>query len=630
MNRSELKKTARKTVKNHYFLLVLLAVLSIFIGTEFNDRLSNAQSLYNTVTGRETDIGGNALKAVSNSTGTGLLTNAAAEALKAGKDRKDSGENSQKETGQEADKADEKKDSGEVGKENGPEEAGNAILGRRKGILAGIVNSISSGKLEMKIAEAINSVVHSSSLTTILMILGSLCLYGAFWIFGKNMIKAVSRRAVLEAGTYEKVPVGHLLYFRSVGRWVKTAWTLCYAYFFESLWSLTIIGWPIKHYAYFMVPYIAAENPDVKARDALKLSVRMMHGHKWECFLLDLSLFGWTLLGIITFGISDVFWGIPYKMAVHAEYFKKIRAEAIEKQLQGTEVFNDPYLYEFARRRDLSTVYQQVQYNQMVVMNQPLKMSKLQAFFADNFGIWLGGYIDRKIYNDNESRRKQIEAEEDALEQRAYPQRMNPLWTGQSDDIDKTVNYMNVYTIWSIVMIFFAFGFIGWMWEVSLHLIKDGVFVNRGALHGPWLPIYGGGVAMIVVLLKRFRKKPLAELLAIIVLCGAVEYFTSYFMEMSRGMRWWDYTGYFLNLNGRICAEGLSVFALGGMGAVYYLVPAVDAVVSRLRRKVLIPICIGLLMLFTADLIYSHYVPNTGEGITDYQDFKENLPESGK
>lgn len=81
----------------------------------------------------------------------------------------------------------------------------------------------------------------------------------------------------------------------------------------------------------------------------------------------------------------------------------------------------------------------------------------------------------------------------------------------------------------------------GWVWEVSLHLITDGVFVNRGVLHGPWLPIYGTGGVMILAVLNKFREKPLVEFLLTIVLCGCVEYFTSWFwrlptMERSGGI----------------------------------------------------------------------------------------------
>ena len=52
----------------------------------------------------------------------------------------------------------------------------------------------------------------------------------------------------------------------------------------QFLWSLTIVGGIIKHYSYILVPYIAAENSDVKAREAITLSRKMMHGHKMGVF----------------------------------------------------------------------------------------------------------------------------------------------------------------------------------------------------------------------------------------------------------------------------------------------------------------------------------------------------------
>ena len=98
---------------------------------------------------------------------------------------------------------------------------------------------------------------------------------------------------------------------------------------------------------------------------------------------------------------------------------------------------------------------------------------------------------------------------------------------------------------------------------------------------------------------------------------------TSWYLEVTKGMRWWDYTGYFLNINGRICGEGLMVFALGGMAAVYLLVPILDSMLSKVKPKVLITICIILLVIFAADMVYSSYVPNIGEGITDYAAYTE-------
>lgn len=182
-----------------------------------------------------------------------------------------------------------------------------------------------------------------------------------------------------------------------------------------------------------------------------------------------------------------------------------------------------------------------------------------------------------------------------------------------------TLRYARNYSLPSLIMLYFAFSFIGWVWEVTLHLISDGVFVNRGVLHGPWLPIYGTGGILILIILKRLRDKPLWEFLAAVVLCGSVEYFTSYYLEITHGgTRWWDYTGYFLNLNGRICAEGLLVFGLGGIAIAYAAAPLLDNLFRKINNRILIPVCLALVIVFGGDQIYSSRHPNTGEGITSY------------
>ncbi|MCR4673199.1 MAG: putative ABC transporter permease [Lachnospiraceae bacterium] len=200
---------------------------------------------------------------------------------------------------------------------------------------------------------------------------------------------------------------------------------------------------------------------------------------------------------------------------------------------------------------------------------------------------------------------------------------MNPRWDQKNNNVVRNFWYLRTYAFWSLVLAFFAFSVVGWLWEVSLHLYGDGVFVNRGVMHGPWLPIYGGGVVLILVLLARWRSKPWLEVVLIVLLCGAVEYTTSAVLESTAGLRWWDYTGYFMNLNGKICGEGLTVFAIAGMISVYLLVPVLDSMWLRAKPKVLAVISIVLLICFSADIVYSAKVPNTGKGITDYSSYLE-------
>lgn len=181
--------------------------------------------------------------------------------------------------------------------------------------------------------------------------------------------------------------------------------------------------------------------------------------------------------------------------------------------------------------------------------------------------------------------------------------------------------FMRRYSLLTLILMFFILGISGWIWEVVLHLLRYGELVNRGVLHGPWLPIYGSGGILILLLLNKLRKYPMAEFSGIIVLCGIVEYLTSWALEMlHHGKRWWDYTGYFLNLNGRICAESLLIFGMGGMIFVYVVEPLLDNHLANIRPTWIPPLCAILSLLFIIDITYSVKYPNTGDGISTYSE----------
>ena len=96
---------------------------------------------------------------------------------------------------------------------------------------------------------------------------------------------------------------------------------------YNALWYLTIIGGIIKTYEYRMIPYILAENPTIKRKDAFKLSKQMMKGNKWKTFILDLSFFGWNFLSVLTFGILSIFFVNPYNAATFAELYVTLKEE---------------------------------------------------------------------------------------------------------------------------------------------------------------------------------------------------------------------------------------------------------------------------------------------------------------
>lgn len=178
----------------------------------------------------------------------------------------------------------------------------------------------------------------------------------------------------------------------------------------------------------------------------------------------------------------------------------------------------------------------------------------------------------------------------------------------------KTVQ--KTYPVTTLILLFFLFSFIGWSWEVAFHLVEDRMFINRGFLFGPWLPIYGTGGVLILVLLKRFFDRPGLLFIMIMTVCGTVEYVTGWWLETFLHTRWWDYRDFVFQIQGRVCLIGLVIFGLGGLAFVYYIAPLLDRVIRKINIRTRQMICAVLVAVFVLDFLYSLGNPNCGFGIT--------------
>ena len=105
-----------------------------------------------------------------------------------------------------------------------------------------------------------------------------------------------------------------------------------------------------------------------------------------------------------------------------------------------------------------------------------------------------------------------------------------------------------------LIFYFAIYSFLGWCTEVTYAYYEQKKFVNRGFLHGPVCPIYGFGVMMVVSFLKGVNNIFSLFLLSSII-TSVLEYFTALALEYAFKCKWWDYTGRFMNIKGRICLE---------------------------------------------------------------------------
>ena len=107
------------------------------------------------------------------------------------------------------------------------------------------------------------------------------------------------------------------------------------------LWTLLlVIPGIIKGYEYFMVPYLLADRPDLSIKECFKVSKQMTNDHKFDIFVLQLSFFGWAILGGMTLGILDLFYVVPYMTLAEAgayDFLKRTRCVAPTQQYAGPE-----------------------------------------------------------------------------------------------------------------------------------------------------------------------------------------------------------------------------------------------------------------------------------------------------
>ena len=195
-------------------------------------------------------------------------------------------------------------------------------------------------------------------------------------------------------------------------------------------------------------------------------------------------------------------------------------------------------------------------------------------------------------------------------------------------------DYENTYPDFEfskIVLFFFFFSIIGWLWEVFYFIVIKGQFVNRGFLRGPWLPIYGFACALLILFtkskkLRKLLNSPMLTFIFITIFCTILEYITSYVIEKYTGIRYWDYSKLFMNINGRVCLRNSVFFGVGGSLCIYIIGPSFARNVEKIPKKIRYFLICMLITIMILDFSYSIINLHTGEGITEVkQAYKKYL-----
>lgn len=155
--------------------------------------------------------------------------------------------------------------------------------------------------------------------------------------------------------------------------------------------------------------------------------------------------------------------------------------------------------------------------------------------------------------------------------------------------------------IWHIIIYFFIYSFAGWLWETAYCSYQERTFIYRGFLFGPYCPIYGFGVLLLLEVLSPLKSDPFLLFVNSIIFMSTLEYATSYVLEKLFHQRWWDYSKEPYNLHGRIALKSSLFWGVMCLVVIYVAHPAVTSFAHWIVSiSVLIPTGVALVMLYDA------------------------------
>lgn len=164
---------------------------------------------------------------------------------------------------------------------------------------------------------------------------------------------------------------------------------------------------------------------------------------------------------------------------------------------------------------------------------------------------------------------------------------------------------MQIYDIVLWMLFFFLYSFAGWVWESLYVSIKKRRPVNRGFLHGPFLPLYGSGAVLVLAVTMSVRDR--AALVFFLGMAGAtvLEYITGMLMEHLFHVKYWDYSKQKFNINGYICPLASLCWGCFSVMAACVVHPPIAEAVRKLPGNIVTVVVCVLTAAETVDFIFS-------------------------
>lgn len=163
----------------------------------------------------------------------------------------------------------------------------------------------------------------------------------------------------------------------------------------------------------------------------------------------------------------------------------------------------------------------------------------------------------------------------------------------------------NILKPFDLVYLYLIGGLIGTIYEEIFYLITINKFVNSsGSVVLPFNMVYGLGIILITFCFYQVSNWLLIWLFSGI-LCGTVEFISSFLSEKTMHVISWDYSDKIMNLNGRTTIPLMVLWGLAGMVIIVLIVPFLLKLIHKIPDKVYNVFALIFLVMIVFDLVIS-------------------------
>ena len=181
--------------------------------------------------------------------------------------------------------------------------------------------------------------------------------------------------------------------------------------------------------------------------------------------------------------------------------------------------------------------------------------------------------------------------------------------TNESNKISKKVKKgIFGYSFRQIVEYFIVYSILGYVIETLYGLLTKGVIESRQSmLYGPFCCIYGLGAICLLCIPKSAKKNNWTLFIAGFIIGSVVEYVVSWVGEVIFNIKWWDYSNFPLNINGRVCVYFSIFWGILTICLNKVINPTVDKVLGKIPIKVLHVLTVIIMVFMAFDFIISSF-----------------------